>query len=78
MNKFIKVFEKKGIIATIIGLIFAIPVNARLTYLIIKNSEVNRSVLEIAIVMNLISMIWFMLPSEISINFGKFNIIIKD
>lgn len=78
MSKFIAFMEKKGILATIIGLLFATPINIRLCFNFYHSIAMTDGQLKTAAVMNLIAMCWFMLPSEISIKSKLFTLVIKD
>ncbi len=78
MNKLVSFLEKKGIIATILGMVFAFPVNAKLCYAFYKSIDMTKDQLTTAAVMNLIAMFWFMLPSIIELKAGNIQFTIKD
>ncbi len=78
MNKLIAILEKKGILATLIGIMFAAPINAKLCYNFYRSISMTDGELKTAAVMNLIGMLWFMLPSVIEIKSKLFEVIIKD
>ena len=75
---FTYLLENKGRLATIIGLIFALPVEIKLTLSFYRNIELTRGQLITAAVLNGIAIIWFILPSIIEIKAGKFHFIVKD
>ena len=78
MNKVIEFFKNKGVIATWIGMILSIPVNARAVYQYFNNIEMSEASLTALVVVNIIAMVWFILPSRIVIMAGKFEIRIED
>jgi hypothetical protein len=78
MNKVLDFFNRKGIIATWVGMIVSIPVNVRSVYQYFKNIEFTEQALIALVVFNVIGVIWFILPSKISIKAGKVEIIIDD
>ena len=78
MSKLIEFFKNKGVLATATGLIFALPINIKLTTAFFKNVEMSDGQLKTAAIMNLIAMLWFMLPSLIEIKSNLFTITIKD
>lgn len=70
---------EKGKIATIIGVVLSMPVNSYALYSLFTNSNLSESQLWQIVIINSIGMIWFILPSEITIKSGKgLEIIIKD
>lgn len=69
---------EKGKFATLIGLAFALPVNIRFTIAFFKGIEYSREGLENLVIMNAIAMLWFILPSRVSIKGGKFEIVVED
>jgi hypothetical protein len=70
---------EKGKFATLIGLCFALPVNIKFTVAFFKGIEYSRDSLINLAVMNCIAMIWFILPSRVSIKGGKgFEIVVED
>lgn len=74
-----KLLAEKGKLATIIGFFFASPANAWALYKLYRGAIVTIDQLWVVIIINSISIIWFILPSEISIKSGKgLEIIIKD
>lgn len=67
--------EEKGKWATIIGLIIGLPASVAMTWLLIVNGDYLYIPFSIAFG---ISLLFFMLPSSISINFKDFKFEIKD
>lgn len=65
--KFIEFFKNKGVLATIIGLIFAAPINVIIFLRFMKSIELSNEQLITAWALNLIGIVWFMLPSKIEI-----------
>ena len=78
LEKIISLFEKKGIVATWVGIAVCVPVNVGVTVAYFKNSAMSEQQLATAIVINIIGVIWFMLPSVIEIVMGKFKFLLKD
>jgi integral membrane sensor domain MASE1 len=78
LQKIINLLERKGIIATLIGLLFALPINIRIVYAFYKNIELSNGQLMTACVMNCIACVWFILPSAIIIKSKLMSIEIKD
>jgi hypothetical protein len=78
MNKILTILEKKGSIATVIGFLFALPVNTFFTIQFFRNNVMDDAQLKGIIVMNIIGMCWFILPSVIEIKSKLFEITIKD
>lgn len=70
--------DKKGRVATIIGFMFAIPVNAKFLYLFFKGVELTNGMLTSMMVYNAIGMVWFILPSKILVKSDKLTIEIED
>ena len=73
-----KFFKKKGVIATIIGLVFALPINIKFIIAFYNSIELSRDQLEAIALINVLCMAWFMLPSEIEIKSKIFTMVIKD
>jgi TRAP-type mannitol/chloroaromatic compound transport system permease small subunit len=71
-------FAAKGKLATIIGLAFSLPANIHFLIAYFQDVIVTEGQMEQLLWMNLIGVIWFILPSEISITGGKFTFLIKD
>ena len=74
-----KLLAEKGKIATLIGFFLSAPVNGFALYSLFWNKNLSESQLWQIVIINAIGMVWFILPSEISIKSGKgLEIIIKD
>lgn len=74
----IEIVEKKGIIASIIGFILALPVNAYTIYLFFADKGLSENQIDIFIWVNIVAWIWVILPSSITITGPKFTLEIKD
>jgi len=70
IKKIIKLLEKKGVLATFIGLLISLPENMYLLYLFFTGEEWTSVMRDQALVMNMIGMFWFILPSKIIIAWG--------
>lgn len=70
--------DKKGRVATIIGLCFAMPVNAKFLYLFFTGGELTNASLTAMMVYNVIGMVWFILPSKILVKSDKLTIEVED
>ena len=73
-----KGLEQKGKFATLIGFFFAAPANAKFLYAFFQGVDYSRESLLNLSILNGIAMIWFILPSSISIKGHPFEIVIKD
>lgn len=69
---------EKGKVATIIGLFFAVPANVKFLYSLYQGFELSNQMLINISVMNAIAMVWFILPSKISITGKPFAIVVED
>lgn len=78
MQKFFEFFKHKGALATVIGLLFAIPVNAKMIYSFYLNVDLSKDQLWTACILNAIAVVWFILPSVIKIESKFLNVIIED
>lgn len=79
MNKLWKLLAEKGKLATLIGFFLACPANGWALYKLYKGAIVTMDQLWVVVIINSIAIVWFILPSEISIKSGKgLEIIIKD
>ena len=77
--KFWSLLKEKGKIATIIGFLFAIPANGWAIWNLYTGAIVTIDQLWVVVIINSIGIVWFILPSEISIKSGKgLEIIVKD
>jgi len=70
--------DHKGRIATIIGFLFALPYNMRFMWDWFSGVFYSREQLEMVIIVNVLAMVWFILPSTITIEGPKFKIEVKD
>ena len=74
-----KALKEKGKLATIIGFIFAIPANGWAIFKLYNGAIVTIDQLWTVVIINSIAIVWFILPSEISIKSAKgLEIVIKD
>lgn len=70
---------EKGKIATVIGIGLSAPFNARALMIFFTNPDSYTTPFLTALaVANAIGMVWFILPSKISIKGGKFEIVVED
>lgn len=77
--KFWNLLAEKGKIATLIGLCLSAPVNGFAIVSLFGDIQLSEAQLWQMVIINAIGMVWFILPSEISIKYGKgLEIIIKD
>jgi hypothetical protein len=71
--------KEKGKLATIIGFMFAIPANGWAIFKLYRGAIVTIDQLWTVVIINSIAIVWFILPSEISIKSSKgLEIVIKD
>ena len=70
--------DHKGRLATVIGFIWALPYNVKFTIDFFGGVFYSREQLETVIVVNILAMIWFILPSKITIEGPKFKFIVED
>jgi hypothetical protein len=79
MNKILTTIkENKGAIATIIGILFALPINIFFMVQFFRDKAMSVEQLKSICVMNGIAVVWFILPSVIEIKSKLFEITIKD
>ena len=78
LNKVWELWGEKGKVASIIGFCFTVPVNIRITWLYFQGTQFTKEDLTVLVVMNMLGMIWFILPSSISISGTPFKLEIKD
>lgn len=75
MSKFWDSLEKKGKYATLIGMIIGFPAAILLTYLLYKNGDFKYIPFCIAFG---IALLFFILPSSLSIAYKEFKFEVKD
>lgn len=74
-----KILQDKGKIATIIGLVFAFPINIKFTIdYFMRAVEYTRGELTALCVFNAVAMVWFILPSRVIIKGPKIEITVED
>ena len=79
MSKFLTLIkENKGAIATIIGILFALPINIFFMIQFFRDAAMSVNQMKSICVMNGIAIVWFILPSVIEIKSKLFEITIKD
>lgn len=79
MGKLWKLLAEKGKIATVIGFCLSAPVNGFALWSLFTDIQLSESQLWQIVIINAVGMVWFILPSEITIKSGKgLEIIIKD
>jgi hypothetical protein len=76
--KFWNLLQEKGKIATIIGFVLSLPVNTYFVYLFFTKQIFEDDFLKAIIVVNIVAMIWFILPSKILVKSDKLTIEIED
>jgi uncharacterized membrane protein len=77
-NKAWKIWGEKGKIASIIGFFLTVPANIRTTWLYFHGVTFTKEDLTVLVVMNMIGIIWFILPSSITISGTPFKLEIED
>ncbi len=79
MSKLWKLLAEKGKIATVIGLLLSLPANGLALWSLFFDKNLSHDQLWQIVIINAIGMVWFILPSKISIKSGKgLEIIIED
>lgn len=76
--KLINLLEKKGIIASIIGFLLALPVNGYTVYLFFNGIGLTEGQKDSFIWVNIIAWVWVILPSAIKLSSSKFTLEITD
>ncbi len=76
--KFWNILAEKGKIATIIGFLFACPANVWAVWKLYRKVMVTIDQLWVVVAINIIGMMWFILPSKISIKSTKFQLTVED
>lgn len=75
---FWKALAEKGKIATIIGAIMAVIVNSWAVYLLFSEKTVEENTFWMIIGLNIVSQLWFILPSKMKITGKLFNLEVED
>ena len=70
--------DNKGVYASTLGFLMAVPVNVNVVFMFFNNIEFTDGQLKTALTVNLIAVFWVMLPSIIELSAGAFKLIIKD
>ena len=78
LSKLWEKLDHKGRIATVIGFFWALPYNVKFTIDFFNGIFYSREQLESIIIVNVLSLIWFVLPSKIIIEGPKFKIQVED
>ncbi len=78
MKKFWEIIAEKGKIATLIGFFLASPFNVWVLIKFFTGAVVTTDSLWTVSIMNGVAMVWFILPSSISLKSDKFTLEIKD
>lgn len=79
-----KALGEKGKLATIIGTLHIVPAQIYFVYMLVTKGfvgmeyEALQNIMSIYGVINLIGILWYILPSKISIKGSKFEVIIED
>jgi len=69
---------EKGKFATIIGFCYAAPYNAVFMFNFFKGVSYDYDQLMSIVIVNIIGMMWFILPSKFTIESPKFKFIVED
>jgi len=77
-NKLIKLLEKKGIIASLVGFLLVAPINGFTIYRFFKDLGLTDGQKDVFIWVNIVAWIWVILPSRISLKSDKFTLEIED
>ena len=70
--------DHKGRIATIIGFLWALPYNVKFLIDWFAGIEYSHAMLESVIIVNVLAMIWFILPSKITMKAKSFEFTVED
>ena len=70
--------DHKGRIATIIGFLWALPYNVKFLIDWFAGIEYSQAMLESVIIVNVLAMIWFLLPSKIIMKAKGFEFTVED
>lgn len=68
----------KGYLATLVGIALIIPVNLQVVVRYFAASAFSNAELSTVTLLNVLAMIWVMLPTKISFQAGKFKFTIED
>lgn len=77
-NKIIKLLEKKGIIASLVGFLLVAPINGFTIYRFFADKGLTENQERIFIVCNLVGIFWVMLPSSIKLISKAFTLEVTD
>ena len=77
-NKMWEMWGEKGKIASIIGFFFTVPANIRTTWLYFEGTAFTKEDLTVLVVMNMIGIVWFVLPSKITVQGTPFKLEVLD
>ena len=69
---------EKGKLASVVGFFLAFPVNIRFVIDFYQGNVYDYNSLQTIVIINVIAMVWFILPSAIKMSAGKFNLEITD
>lgn len=83
MKKFFQglwgLIKEKGKIATIVGFLFTLPYNGKFMYdFFTGGTDYSNDQLTFLVIVNVIGIAWFILPSKITMKGGKFKFIVED
>lgn len=70
--------EYKGVISSILGFILSFPINTYFIYMFLMESQITRERLEIIVIINILAITWYLMPSKIEIGGKIFTIKIED
>ena len=74
----IKLLKQKGILATIVGIITTVPVNAYYALVVFDGGALSSPQERTVLIINIIGWIWVILPSKVSIKSKLGEIVIED
>jgi hypothetical protein len=72
------ILEKKGQLATLIGMAHAVPAGIWLFHRLFTNYNITEHQWMMIALIELIAIMWFILPSRISAKWGKGELIVED
>ena len=68
----------KGAISSLLGFILAFPINIYFIFMFLNNVQMSRERLEIIVIINIIAIIWYIMPSKIEVGGKIFTLKVED
>ena len=65
MKKLLEFLNRKGVICTVFGVLLGLAIDIKVAIAFYKNIEMSKAVLWTVIVLNILAIVWVMLPSKI-------------